>query len=91
MEVSALPSNEGVARSAAFSSSGPRLVVLDMDGTARVWDVSTSTAREIATLKGPQASVNSVAFNPDGQRLATGSVDGMVHSRTSAPVKPCPN
>jgi len=49
-----------------------------MDGTARVWDASTSTAHDIATLKGPQASVNSVAFNPDGQRLATGSVDGIV-------------
>jgi WD40 repeat protein len=32
--------------------------------------------KQLASLKGDQRSVYSVAFSPDGQRLATGSDDG---------------
>ncbi|WP_026098035.1 WD40 domain-containing protein [Kamptonema formosum] len=34
--------------------------------------------KELASLKGHQGEVNSVAFSPDGKRLATGSEDGTV-------------
>ena len=34
--------------------------------------------QEIFTLKGHTDSINSVAFSPDGKRLATGSSDGTV-------------
>ena len=40
-------------------------------GYARVWQ--TATWREAATLRGFLNAVNSVAFSPDNQRLATGA------------------
>ncbi|NEN99499.1 MAG: hypothetical protein F6K50_29650, partial [Moorea sp. SIO3I7] len=45
------------------------------DGTARIWD---NQGNEIAVLTGHQDPVFSVAFSPDGQRLATASRDGTV-------------
>jgi WD40 repeat protein len=41
-----------------------------------VWDVSTG--RKLRTLNGHKGSVNSVAFSPDGQTLASGSRDGTI-------------
>jgi WD40 repeat protein len=43
------------------------------DHTAKVWDVASG--QEVLTLKGHKAAVVSVAWSPDGKRLATGSVD----------------
>jgi WD40 repeat protein len=37
-----------------------------------IWDVGTG--RELLTLKGHFPQVNSIAFSPDGKRLATHSV-----------------
>jgi len=54
----------------AFSADGKRLAVASALGFARVWD--TATWREEATLAGFLNGVGSVAFSPDGQRLATG-------------------
>jgi len=54
----------------AFSADGKRLAVASALGFARVWD--TATWREEATLAGFLNAVGSVAFSPDGQRLATG-------------------
>ena len=42
----------------------------------RLWDANTGTL--INTLTGHTLSVNSVAFNPDGTILATGSSDGTI-------------
>jgi hypothetical protein len=53
-----------------FSADGKRLAVASTLGFARVWD--TATWREEATLSGFLNAVLSVAFSPDGQRLATG-------------------
>jgi WD40 repeat protein len=41
------------------------------DGTVKLWDVVTG--QEVLTLKGHAAGVSSVAFSPDGKRLAVGS------------------
>jgi WD40 repeat protein len=46
------------------------------DRTIRVWDLVTG--RETFALKGHMAGVWSVAFTPDGQRLASGSGDRTV-------------
>ncbi len=43
------------------------------DRTIRVWDLATG--QSIATLEGHSARVWSVAFSPDGTRLASGSSD----------------
>jgi len=39
--------------------------------TVKVWDAATG--QETLTLKGHISQVNSVAFSPDGQRLASAS------------------
>ena len=56
---------------AAFSSDDKSFAVASTYGYARVWD--TASWRELATLTGFLSGVDSVAFSPDGQRLAGGS------------------
>jgi WD40 repeat protein len=53
-----------------FSPNGERVAVASALGYARVW--RTGSWREEATLRGFLKAVCSVAFSPDGQRLATG-------------------
>ena len=43
---------------------------------ANLWDFTTK--RQRVTLKGHSSSVLSVAFSPDGKRVATGSSDQIV-------------
>ena len=45
------------------------------DNTVRLWDVASG--KETARLEGHGDGVNSVAFSPDGTRLASGSDDDM--------------
>jgi WD40 repeat protein len=42
-------------------------------GTAQVWE--SSTGRKLFTLEGHSGTFTSVAFSPDGQRIAAGSAD----------------
>jgi WD40 repeat protein len=56
---------------AAVSPDGKFFAVSSDMGYARVWD--TATWHEVATLRGFFNSAESVAFSPDGQRLATGT------------------
>jgi WD40 repeat protein len=46
-----------------------------MDKTLKVWDVATG--QEVLTLK-DAGQVNSVAFSPDGTRLASAGENGVV-------------
>ena len=48
--------------------------MLSDDKTLKVWDATTG--QEILTLRGHTQFVTSVAFSPDGKRLASGSLDG---------------
>jgi len=56
---------------ASFSPNGKLFAAGGWDRIARLWE--TGTQREIATFQGFLSSIWSVAFSPDGKRLATGS------------------
>ncbi|WP_408612013.1 WD40 repeat domain-containing protein, partial [Falsiroseomonas oryzae] len=56
----------------ALAPDGRRLASAAWDGTARVWDLATGTAR---VLEGHRGNVNGVAFRPDGT-VATAGFDG---------------
>ncbi len=66
----------------AFSPDSQRLAVAvgavtgQKDETVKIWD--TATGQEIRTLRGHANVVTAVAFNPDGQTLASCSNDGTV-------------
>jgi WD40 repeat protein/tRNA A-37 threonylcarbamoyl transferase component Bud32 len=67
-----LRGHTGPVYSAAFSHDGTRLATGAQDMTARVWDASDG--RMLFALKGHKYSlVSSVAFSPDGSRLASAS------------------
>ena len=47
-----------------------------MGPTVKIWD--TATWREWRTLRDPTGGINSVAWSPDGRRLAWGGTDATV-------------
>ena len=78
---------DGKLASVAFSPDGKRLVTgagwmgttvngALIDRAVRVWDAETG--QELYSLKGHAHQVTSVAFSPDGSRLASASRDGTV-------------
>ena len=86
-EVLTLKGHEAGVLSVAFSPHGKRLASGSGNATIKVWDAETG--REVITLKGPEWSVirvppdlepgpRSVAFSPDGKRIASGRLDGTI-------------
>jgi WD40 repeat protein len=75
-------------RCVAFSPDGARLASASMSnmqfgqgryvypGEVKVWDARTG--QQLLALNGHTGGVSSLAFSPDGARLATGSEDGTV-------------
>src|SRR5262249_20753449 len=57
-----------IARGLCMSKDGKAVAVSGFDGTVRLWN--TQTAKEIATLKTPEAVAHSVSFSPDGKTVA---------------------
>ena len=49
---------------------------IPINNTIRLWD--RASAREIAVLKGHEKDVNSVAFSPDGNTIASASADNTI-------------
>src|SRR5262249_12821408 len=72
------------ADSVAFSPDGKRLAYSSnpWDDTKNDWGAAevkvcdAQTGQELLTCKGHTSYIGSVAFSPDGQRLASASVDG---------------
>jgi WD40 repeat protein len=69
----------GIAAYAEFSLNGMRLITIRHDTTkgrshVQLW--RTDPYNEVAALIGHGGFVHSVAFSPDGRRIATGSSDG---------------
>ena len=52
------------------------LATASQDGTAKLWDAVNGS--ELQILPGHSAIVTSVAFSPDGRRLASAGTDGIV-------------
>jgi eukaryotic-like serine/threonine-protein kinase len=57
-----------------FSSDGLHLACASWDRTAKIWEVESG--REVATLRGQTGVCCSVAFSPDGKRIATSDSNG---------------
>jgi len=57
----------------AFSPDGKFLATSSMDGTAKLWEISSGN--ELHTLKGHSGPIRSIALSHDGERLVTGSFD----------------
>jgi len=59
------------ANGTAISPDGTLVACASQRGYAKIWDLRT--LREIAVLRGFLQGAHSVAFSPDGNRLAVGS------------------
>lgn len=68
--------HQGWVTEAAFMPDGKSLVTVGEDCSARLWEFSAQ--REIQSLGRTLNAFFSVAVFPDGQRIATGSADGII-------------
>jgi WD40 repeat protein len=80
-EVRALKGHTTPVTGVSFSHDGQRLASASIDGTVKLWDVSSSTegrqagGEEVLTLKGHQSRTRGVCLSPDGLLLAAMSQD----------------
>jgi WD40 repeat protein len=70
---------KGTSGSVAFSADGKRLACSSFGGDRRVQVWDAQTGQQLLSCKGHNGQINSVAFSPDGKRLASAGMDQMVH------------
>nr|ACS15384.1 WD-repeat protein [uncultured bacterium FLS12] len=68
--------HEAPIREIAFNFDDTLVATASSDVTAKVWDVATG-ACTLTVSVAPRLGVMSVAFSPDGQRLAVGTGEGI--------------
>ena len=69
----------------AYSPDGTRIATANADRTAQLWAVQATAqqteplaATELLTLRGHAAGIARIAFSPDGTRLVTGDLEGVI-------------
>ena len=69
----------------AYSPDGTKIATANADHTAQVWAVPLPAqqtpplaAAELFTLRGHAAGIARIAFSPDGTRIVTGDLDGVI-------------
>ncbi len=76
--------HEGVVHDLAYTPDSRYLATAGFDGTVRIWDVATGDPVHI--LRPGPSSFTSVAFSPDGTRLAAAQGSGNLALRDSGVV-----
>jgi WD40 repeat protein len=71
VSLNGLGTSSGVA---AFTTDGKRLATAPGDGTVKVWDARSG--QQTLSLVAPASRVLSLAFSPDGSRLAAAGLEG---------------
>lgn len=74
-EIRTWDQHAGIINAVAFSPDGKTALSASVDNTVKIW--SLITGQEILTLSG-FASVQSIAFSPDGQHVLLGEAGGYI-------------
>ncbi|MDV3353030.1 TIR domain-containing protein [Leptothoe sp. LEGE 181152] len=73
-----LEGHDGIIWDTAVSNDGQMIASASADGTARVWGIN---GNQLAEIKVDDTQVLSVAFSPDGERLAMGLENSQIQIR----------